>query len=374
MMWLRKLICVGACLLPAVAMAQVEVVPSPSSSSTRPEGASRQVYHSGWGFLTADGTLRGKVVCVGGNGELQPQANATVTLSRDTVPMASGQTQSDGSFAFSGVTEGVYEIAAEAPSCYAINSFQAVRGSSAQSAPAMNVYAANLQRASVDETLQSLWAPQANQAGTRAFEEVLEPYIPATQSPRVAIVNGRVSGQVAFANPYNIAEAHVVKVFRNGSLLTSAPVDNLGTFAFSVPGPGPVDVVLGGSAYASLGVHLVDANQLSDRSQAEVNFVSLNAQTPSASTLLIPAVGGPSQQPGAIPGMGPQGVPMPLVGGFGGGGGFQGGGGSGGGLGGGGFGGIGGALLGAAGLAVGFAALNEDDEDGFVVNQATPLR
>ena len=375
MKWLRDLLVAGACLLPAFAQAQVEVVPGPAGGA-RAAVTPMQVYHSGWGAISSDGSLRGKLVCVGSGGELLPQAGATVTLSRDMLPLASGQTEADGSFSFSGLTEGVYEIAAEAGDCYAVNSFQAVRVPAG--AQPMFVYASHMRHSSVDEVLQSLWAPHSVELVTRGFEEVVAPFMPAAQSPRVTIVNGRVSGQVAFANANNIPETHVVKVFRDGKLEATAPVDNLGTFSFSATGPGVVDVVLGGSAYASMGVELVDGSQLADRPRGtDGQFVAaaLQGGMPSAPTLLIPAVGGAAQPGLAPPPMGPVAMPMPM-GGFGPAGGFYGGGGGGFGGGGGGFGGglggIGG-LVGAAGLAVGIAALADDDDDGFVPDVTTPI-
>lgn len=378
-MLVRVLIVVGAVLSSGVALAQNEVVPTPTPAIEVGQVQSA-VYHSGWGALQSDGSLRGQVVTVGSAAAVNPQGNATVTLSQDLVVIATTRTAADGSFELSGLSPGVYEIAAESPGCYGIVSFQAVASDQLGLAPVMEVYASTMQRTDVDGVLQSLWSPQdAMVSGGRPFEGLVSPLRPATQSQQVAIRGGAVSGQVAFANPRNIPEAHVVKVFSQGKLIATAPVDRYGKFSFPAQTPGPVDLVLGGSAYAAVGVELVDdAARLSAVQPGDVRFVSNNAAV--ASQLLIPAAGGPPAD-----GIGqplPIGEPLPLAGpaypmggGFapggggmgGGGGGF---GGGGGGMGGG-MGGIGG-LLGIAGLAVGVTAL-ANNNDGFTTPVGTPV-
>jgi hypothetical protein len=375
-MWLKLLLLWSASLTPAVLLAQVEVVPRPSSEPVSSAVQPRQVYHSGWGYLSSAGVLTGKVYGIHGVGKLEPQVGTTVTLSQNLAVLASGKTDRNGNFSFSGLDPGVFEIATESTAGYSIYSFQALYASGGAAAQPMLVFASSLQHSRVDELLNSLWAPSDTlPSGARPFEEVLAPFIAASQSQRVAIINGRVSGQVAFGNPNNVPEAHVVKVFRNGTLLADASVDSLGTFSFAAPAPGPIDVVLGGSAFAAFGAELVDASQLAREQQSPVQFVSANLQSPPASpTLLVPAVGGTNQGPTATsPAAMPGGIPpMAMAGGFGPGGSF-GGGGSGGGFGGGMNGlGIAGALLGGAGLAVGIAAL-DDDDDGFEVNVSTPI-
>ena len=381
-MLLRVLVLMGVAAIPGVALSQqneLVPVPTPTVNSTQVQSS---VYHSGWGYLKSDGSLSGQVVTVGASATVRPQSNATVTLSRDLVVVATTQADANGSFVFSGLTPGVYEIATESPESYGIVSFEAVQGGGNAAASVMEVYASSMRRSSVDEVLQSLWAPQDGVGVGRPFVDVVDPLRPAAQSQRVAIRGGAVSGQVAFSNPLCIPEAHVVKVFSQGKLVATAPVDRMGKFSFPVQSPGPVDLVLGGSAYAAMGVELVeDATRLSGHASGDVRLVSLASAEAIAQNLLVPAVGGPSSdgtdQP--IP-LGPQPLPLagpgfPMEGGFGGGGGYSGGGGMGGGSGGGGVGGgIGGlgGLLGIAGLAVGVTAL-ADDDDGFTTPPVTPV-
>ncbi len=371
-MMLRVLFVLGAAIgafsNSKIVCAQSEIVPAPTPTAdvmrTQPT-----VYHSGWGALQSDGGLKGRVVVVGASGAVQPQANATVTLSQDLVVLATTQADSDGGFAFSGLSAGVYEIAAETPNSYAISSFQAIASGQPGSAAVMNVYASRMPRANVDEVLKSLWAPQEMSGATRQFEQLIAPLMPATQSQRVAIRGGAVSGQVAFANERNIPEAHVIKVFRDGSLLATAPVDSMGRFSFPIQAAGPVDLVLGGSAYATMGVELVDDTRVTARPAGDVHYVAAAAEAVAvAGSLVVPAVGGPaSGDPVAPPPQFAMAPPAPMGGGY-----APMGGGSGGGSGGGFGGGMGGigALLGIGGLALGAVAL-ADNEDGFNTSLAT---
>lgn len=377
-MLLRTLFGLGVILGTGNAWAQSELVPPPSPISSGAVNAQTTVYHSGWGAIQSDGSLQGRVVTVGDAGAVQAQANTVVTLSKDLMVLATTQTASDGSFTLSGLSPGVYEIAAESPNCYGIVSFQAVDGQQLGRAPAMDIYASSMTRASVDDVLQSLWAPQDQFGSMRPFVELVAPLQPATQSQRVAIRGGVVTGQVAFESDRVIPEAHVVKVFKQGALMATAPVDREGKFSFPASTPGPVDLVLGGGAYATLGLELVDETRVSANGKQSPKFVSAmaNEALAVASTLVVPAAGGsPASDEGTVlpPPLPMAGQPLPMGGGFGpmggGGGGF--GGGSGGGGLGGGMGGLGG-LLGIAGIAMGAVAL-ADDDDGFSVPVGTPV-
>lgn len=380
-MLLRTLLGLGVILGTGNAWAQSELVPSPSAISSGAVSAQTTVYHSGWGAIQSDGSLQGRVVTVGEAGAVQTQANTVVTLSKDLMVLATTQTANDGSFTLTGLSPGVYEIAAESPDCYGIVSFQAVDGNLLGRAPAMDVYAASMTRASVDDVLQSLWAPQDQFGSMRPFVELVAPLQPATQSQRVAIRGGMVSGQVAFQSDRVVPEAHIIKVFKQGTLMATAQVDSQGRFSFPATAPGAVDLVLGGGAYATLGLELVDETRVSAIENQSPTFVStmVNDALAVGSTLLVPAAGGsPAGDGGLLPPPLPMaGQPLPMGGGFGpmsgGGGGFGGGsgGGSGGGGLGGGLGGLGG-LLGIAGIALGAAAL-ADEDDGFNVPVGTPV-
>lgn len=298
-MLLRVLVLMGVVAGSEVALAQQkETLPTPTPTINATQVQS-SVYHSGWGFISDDGSLSGQVVTVEAAG-VKPQGDTAITLSKGSVVLATTHTDANGSFVLSGLTPGVYEIAAESADCYGIVSFEAVssgRNDQNTAAPVMEVYAASMRRAAVDEVLQSLWAPQDGvaldgAASHRPFEGLVEPLRPAAQSQRVAIRGGAVSGQVAFANARNIPEAHVIKVFSEGKLVATAPVDRMGRFSFPVAAAGPVDLVLGGSAYAVIGVELVeDATHLSARQTGDVRLVSLASAV--ASQLVIPAAGGP---------------------------------------------------------------------------------
>ncbi len=384
-MLLRVLIVMGSLLSCGVTMAQPkEVVPTPKPTANAAQAQS-SVYHSGWGFIGNDGSLKGQVVTVGAAATVRPQGNTTVTLSRDLVVLATTRTDADGSFVLNGLSPGVYEIAAESSDCYGIVSFVAVpsgQGQQSAAAPVMAVYATSMVRPAVDEVLQSLWAPQDGIVANRPFDGLPEPSQPLAQSQRVAIRGGAVSGQIAFASPRNIPEAHVIKVFSQGTLVATAPVDSMGKFSFPAQSPGPVDLVLGGSAYAAIGVGLVeDPTRLSSQQKGDVRLVSMESAVAVASQLVVPAAGGPPADGSDVPPPPPLGAPLPppgfpVDGGFvTGGGGFSGGGGGGFGGGGGGMGGgIGGmgGLLGIAGLAVGVTALASDDSGTTIATPVVP--
>ncbi len=363
--------------------AQSELVPSPT-----PQQTSTARFHSGWAALQPDGSLLGRAVMLGGAGNVSPQPSARVTLSRNLIPLATTQADADGNFAFAGLSQGIYEIASETDHSFAIVSFEAVSG---RQPSVMDVYASSMPRTAVDAVLKELWAPQEEGAGTPKFEDVMAPMIPGTQSQRVAIRAGKINGQVAFADSRNVPEAHVVKAYSQGNLIDSAPVDSQGKFILTVGNPGPIDVVLGGAAYAILGFEAVEVENLAKVSGGKsLQLVSMQEQIGSlgvCDSLVVPAVGcGIALPPPVIV---EEGLPLaacappaaaPMCGGFspcaGGyrGGGFSGGGG---GYGGGGFGGIGG-LLGIGGIALGAAALidnndNNNRDNGFRPPLATPF-
>ncbi len=365
--------------------AQTEVVPIPTPSASQ---STENAFHSGWAVLQVDGSLKGRAVVLGPAGELVPQANAKITLSQNLAVLSTTQSNAEGEFTLGGLSEGVYEIASETADSFGIVSFEAVSGTSTPTA--MQVFASSMPRNAVDEVLKGMWAPQEEGIGAPKFEDVIATMVPGTQSQRVAIRDGRIFGQVAFSDSRNIPEAHVIKVFRAGSLEATAPVDSSGMFSFPVTAPGAIDIVLGGSAYAILGFEAVDRQQLAETPSLEQRFVAAAMQDVCvADTLVVPAVGcGTPLPPVIVEEQAPllaAAPPAPMCCGFSPsagfrGGGFSGGGGYGGG-GAGGFGSLAGGLLGAAGLAVGVAALLDDDDDddrnrndGFNVGFATPFR
>ncbi|MEZ6078184.1 MAG: hypothetical protein R3C56_21665 [Pirellulaceae bacterium] len=59
--------------------------PKPTANTAQVQSS---VYHSGWGFIGNDGSLKGQVVTVGAAATVRPQGNTSVTLSRDLVVLA----------------------------------------------------------------------------------------------------------------------------------------------------------------------------------------------------------------------------------------------------------------------------------------------
>lgn len=356
--------CLSLTLGHLLGFAQSEVVPTPTAQQ---KNASR--FHSGWAALHPDGSLTGRAVILNGQGELSAQPHARVTLSRKLLPISTTQADADGNFKFTGLSQGVYEIASESDHSYAIVSFEAVAD---RTPSVMHVYASSMPRAAVDAVLKELWAPQEEAVGTPRFEDVMAPLIPGTQTQRVAIRGGKINGLVAFADSRNAPESHVVKAFSNGSLIDTAPVDGQGRFSLAIENPGPIDIVLGGSAYASLGFEAVDLEglvTLQPEKNQSTHLVSM--QDPANSlgvcdSLVVPAVGCGIAVPPPV--AVEEGLPLasceaaPMCGGFSPcASGYRGGGFGGGGGGGGEFGGMG-SLLGIAGIALGAVALADDDD------------
>jgi hypothetical protein len=342
--------------------ASVEVVPLAPASTQQVVS----VFHSGWGKLREDGSLHGRALALGPGGAQLPQQGAAITIERNGVVVATASTDGDGRFVVEGLQPGVHQLRADAASATAIHSFQLVSVPEAGES-VMNIYCASMPLSEVDRIVAQMWAPgNWFEAPRSSFARLLEPEVPNEQNPRVSMVNGVVSGQLAFPHPNHIPEGHIVKVFRAGQQIAESRVDEMGRFTFEPGSAGPADIVVGGGGYGSIGVEIVDASpepQLSQNAAGDVHYVAARALLQASDSLLVPVAGGGE---GGAPGQAPPGEPAPYGPGYMGGGGGYGGGG------GGGYGGFGG-LGGAAALALAAVALAVDDDDGFNGNPVTPV-
>lgn len=356
--------------LAAASIAQEAVISAPTVVESR----APTVFHSGWAALDAEGNIQGQVVTVGDNGQSSPQAGAVVEIANHGGPVASSIADDSGHFVLQGIKPGIYRLSAAGQDSFAAHGVQVLSHKPGVDG-GISVYASSLSQQKVDEILRGLFVPPP--AASPSYRPFEEPAMPIAQSQRVASSNGVVTGRLVFTHGYGDPEAHTVKVLRGGDTVDTVAVDAMGYFSFRAT-PGAYDVVVGGIGHGALGVEVVgDASQLT-QSGSQGKFVAANANLLVQETFMVPVAMPPAGGPPAgdqiideqLVGPPIIGGGMPVQGGFaGGGGGFSGGGG-GGGLGGG-LGGAGG-LLGVAGLAVGVAAL-ADDDDGFVVNPATPV-
>ncbi|QDV22473.1 hypothetical protein [Aureliella helgolandensis] len=356
------LVCCG---LAPFAVAQ-EVVQT--ASSTVAPG----VYHSGWASLDAAGNVQGQVVTVGAGGITTPQAGSVVELRDGEALVASATADSNGNFILSKVAPGVYGLTAAGPNTFAAHAVQVLSHPQGAADQGMAVYATHLNRAEVDGILRSLFVPGPIAEST--YGPLQEPVGPVVQSQRVAMNGGVVDCYLSFSHGNGTPEAHTVKILQDGVVTETAAVDSTGRFTFHPQSAGAYDLVVGGIGFGSIGVEVVDetaGNQLTsnDKSSRFVAAKMNNAVVQQSLMVPVIAPSTPANQPPMI--VEEFAGPPALGGGFPAGGGFSGGGGFGGGGGGGGFGGAGG-LLGIAGLAVGIAAL-ADDDDGFTPPVATGI-
>lgn len=365
-----------------------ELLPAAPSETGAPSSAGLSswvqdegTYHSGYASLRPDGSVHGKVTAYDDTNQLAPVADALVTIRKDKSIVDSVSADENGNFVVEGLAAGVYELIAETNDSFAAYAFQAVPVTATDDSTLMNVYAATMSRADVERSLREAWAPRTASMEMMpvAFQELQEPALPdAPQTPRVKAVGGLVQGQVAFPHTLSDYRGHIVNVYSDGKLIATEAVDALGQFALPV-GPGVIDVLVGGTGYyGAYGVEVVaDDTEVAANNASGERFVTAKSNNLVADKLFIPVIPNGDvvqntneeivmDQP-MDPLLGPPiGPPMGGApaggGGFGGGGGgFGGGGGAGAGIGGG---------LGIAGLAVGVAAL-ADNDDGFNLNQAT---
>jgi uncharacterized membrane protein YgcG len=356
---------VAGSLIPA-AYAQEELKPAPSIVETK---SVPTVYHSGWAVLDAAGNLTGKVVTVGSAGGVA-QPGAAITLRANSGKIVTGQADENGQFTIPGVEPGVYELTAASEAAFASHGIHVIAHKEGAS-EGLSVFAAAVSPKVANEILRTLAVPQAALAQP-PFGPLTAPPLPIAQSHQVSMSNGIVNGRLAFTMGFGDPRAHTVQLMQNGKLIDSANVDSMGYFTVKPAGPGAYDVIVGGVGRGAVGVEIVDTTVQLSAAESNVQLVAKKAASLIQETLMVPvAMPAAGQLPGdgelveEFPGA------LPMGGGFPGGGGF--GGGSGGGFGGGG-GGLGGAggLLGVAGLAVGVAALSDDD-DGFNGNIGTQV-
>lgn len=364
----RLFLALALCTSLAPAAIGQENLPASAANILDAQQQEATVYHSGWAVLDASGALSGQVVTLGSAGELRAVPNAAVELIALSGQPFGGSTDASGHFSLPGIKPGVYRLTSAGESSFSTFGVQVVAHQ--ESSDGFSVYASNISPMKADQMLRALAVPQS--AVGPAYGKLSTPAMPIVQSQRVALTNGVLNGRLAFSSGYGDPAVHTVKLLSDGQVVDTTSVNAMGMFSVKPQGAGIYDVLVGGIGQGVMSVEVVDDSvQLTSTSKG-AKLVSKNANVAVQASLMVPV---------AMPGGGPDGQPIPaeefagpapLGGGFGGPGGFSGGGGFGGGSGGGGgFGGAGG-LLGIAGLAVGVAAL-ADDDDGFNGNLATPV-
>ena len=239
------------------------------------------------------------------------------------------------------------------------------------SSPSFEAYASSVSPAKARELIADNWVPTQSVASKIFQKDPLGDRRIVTSSPKILLQNGDLLGQMSGAGQ-RIAEqdltGNIAHVFQGGQNVASAPVGRDGKFRIIGLLAGVYDlVVVGEDGTAVMGFEAVGPRPITDNQstgnarfvafQDSANAINAEMADPMDLNQISEEIPGPAIEDSGIliPGFG-----QPMMGGGGGGGsGFGGGsgGGGGGGLGGGGVGG----LLGIAGLAVGVAALSQND-------------
>ncbi len=325
-----------------------------------------------WVSLNSAGVLEGKVNGLNSVGELESLAGVSVSLMLNGKQVAQAITNKDGTFAFAGVAPGTYAMVAKSDRAFSTYALHVLK-SGANLQTSLSVYAANLGEEKARELVGDAWVPEGS-ASPNYYRDYQEDPLAGTRkfndSHRIRLQNGNLVGRISrpgWVYADQDLSGNVAQVLKNGEVVGTAAVKKDGHFTIAGLEPGVYDLFVGGDD----GIAVVGFQAITGEATAQLapeGSVLVSTQAGSSESLNFEMV-----QPNEVAG--------PLVqevvvgeeeivgggfapgrsfggGGFGGGrGGFGGGGGGGGGIGGGGIGG----LLGIAGLAVGVAALSNND-------------
>jgi Carboxypeptidase regulatory-like domain len=326
-----------------------------------------------WVSLNAQGVLEGKVNALSTDGELLSLADVTVALMVGGKEVAKATTDSNGAFALAGVAPGTYALVAKSDSVFSTYALH-VLASGQHLQSSLAVYASNLGEAKTRELVGENWISEEGES-TKYYRDHQEDPLAENRkfndSHRIRLQNGNLVGRISrpgWVYADQDLSGNVAHVFRNGEVVGTASVGKDGHFTIAGIEPGVYDLFCGGDD----GIAVVGFQAIAGEATAQKSVdgaVLVATQAGYSDTLNFEMVQPTDVVPTYVEEVVVEdqiiGAPM-FGGGFGGGGAGVGGGGFGGGMGGGGGGaGIGGAgiggLLGIAGLAVGVAALGNDD-------------
>ncbi len=352
--------------------AQEEVKPAVSIVEQAKSGLINQLHQREWVQLDARGQVNGRLGVLDMAGEFVPKASVKITVSQSDKVVQEVVTGQDGKFSMNGLATGTYAFTCRSAGAFAAYALHVLpHNSSGKLSSHLEVVASIVGDKGAEEIVRSHAIPNEIAATTyyRSFQR--DPLADAREfsdSPAISLrADGRLVGRVSKPG-WSFSEqdltGNVAHILQRGNLVAHVPVSKDGYF--EVPGfkPGVYDLIVAGDdGVAALGFEAVSPEQKLAEKKGNSRFVSMQGAAPVDSLCCEmveqPCCGGEVISETVV------GAPMDggfvAGGGFagGGGGGFGGGGGGGGGLGG--IGGLGG-LLGIAGLAVGVAALADDDD------------
>lgn len=325
-----------------------------------------------WVRQDANGSIRGRVLLIEASNRLSGRIDNRVVLSRNGKTFYETRTGTDGVFEIKQLPPGTYGLQAISDYTYAAFAIHVLPASETHLPTSIDVYASSL-GSKMRQTLLSSTVPGDMQVGQDSFYRDFQTDPIAGQRQfikghQIALKNGALSGRVSRPG-WSFSEqnltGNVARILKDGVVVGEAQTTADGRFGFTNVAPGIYDLVVSGaSGFAAYKFEAVDgSNSQTNNRKVDVKFVatqagdSLNVELVQQSEMAVsPEVVQTVDNPPAEEGF------MLGGGGFGGGG-F--GGGSGGGFGGGGAGGAGGGgfagLAGIAGLAIGVAALSDDD-------------
>jgi hypothetical protein len=364
-------------------------------SANRTADLINQLHQREWVRLDAEGNVRGTLMTLAADGSEGGRVGAKIVLSKDGEVLFETKSDVGGEFSISGVEPGTYALQVVGDVTRAAYALHIMPNDEAHLSSDLQVYASVIRKDRANELLTSNLAPEW-EAGQDLYYRSYEadPIADSREfntSHHVVLRDGNLVGRVSRPG-WTFAEQDltgtVAQIVREGDVVATAAVNRQGFFTVQDLKPGVYDLfVSGDDGYAILAFEAVEPMEpVASASDGAVRFVSTQVgmatdclccemvhQPETICCEVVEEVIEPVCECGTDPcscgQTDPCGSPV-CGGGFAGhGGGFYGGGG-----GGGGFGGIGGGgLLGAAGLAVGIAALATQDDDGFNQNIPTPI-
>ncbi len=338
-----------------------------------------------WVRLSDDGRIGGRLCVLNPAGEIEGRIGAQVVVSRAGKVIAETTTGSDGKFELKGLEPGAYAIQSRSDYTYAAFALHVLPATSKHLTSDLEIYASIIPPERANELLDSQLIPSELSADGdvyyRSFSsDPLAEERAFSRSHQVVLRDGALVGRVSRPG-WKFSEQDltgtVAQIVRDSKVIAKVAVGKDGYYRVEQLEPGVYDLFVSGDdgfavlsfeavaasptlAGSGTGEHLVATTKLLDCLSCEMIQQPEVACANCEEVAMLPIV----EECGCE--MDPCGCGAPVMGGgFGGGYGGGGGGGGGGGIGGGGM----GALLGAAGLAVGIAALSDDDS--FNGNQAS---
>lgn len=399
---MRKFVCLMLVAISCNAYGQEElrsVVDQPVSTGSEHINF---LHQREWVRLSADGSIAGKLSVLSPSGETEGRIGAKVIVSRDGKAFTETSTDERGAFTLTGLKPGTYAIQCRGDYTFAAYALHVLPADAAHLTTDLEIYASVIPEARASELLAGDLVPADLQAESSAYyrnfdKDPIADERKFNNTHKVVLRNGTLVGRVSRPG-WTFGEQDltgtIAQIVQDGKVIGKTSVNKDGYYEIQNVEPGVYDLFVNGDdGFAVLSFEAVAGNEPVASKSGSIRMVSaqigmasdclccemIQAPELNACSTCAPIAPPPMPIVEEIVAIGePCGLPVdscgcgaaPVCGG-----GYAGGFGGGGGGGfGGGLGGIGG-LLGVAGLAVGVAALADDNDDsGFNVNLATPLR